>query len=116
MENNAFINNDFSGVDGRSAGGGLGTIVGEKTSGTFVGNTMAYNGASAGYRAGSELAAVRDDAGLLGGAARTADGLAGLDNVHALADFAEDGVLPVQPGGHNGGDEELGPVGVGAGV
>src|SRR5437588_10897459 len=39
------------------------------------------------------------------------------DHVHAVAHRAEDGVLTVQPGGRRGGDdEELGAVGIGAGV
>ena len=39
-----------------------------------------------------------------------------LDHVHAPADLAEDHVLPVQPLGLGGAEEELAPVGVGAGV
>lgn len=35
-----------------------------------------------------------------------------LDEVLALGDLTEDNVLAVQPGGNNGGDEELGSVGV----
>jgi len=38
------------------------------------------------------------------------------DQVHALEDFAEDGVLAIQPRGENSGNEELGPVGVLAGI
>ena len=63
-----------------------------------------------------ELTAVRNDNGLLGGTAAAAHGLAGGDDLHALNNLTENGVLAVKPGGHNGGDEELGPVGVGAGV
>src|SRR5215213_2479932 len=44
------------------------------------------------------------------------DGGDGVDHVHALDDLAEDGVLAVQPGGGDLGDEELGAVGVGPGV
>ena len=63
-----------------------------------------------------ELTAVGNDNGLLGGTAAAAHGLAGGDDLHALRHLTEDGVLAVKPGGHDGGDEELGPVGVGAGV
>jgi hypothetical protein len=44
------------------------------------------------------------------------DRLDGLDDVHASGDFAEDAVLAVKVGRVDGGDEELGAVGVGAGV
>src|ERR687897_1434057 len=44
------------------------------------------------------------------------DGGHGVDHLHALDDLAEDGVLAVEPGCRGLGDEELGPVGVGAGV
>lgn len=39
-----------------------------------------------------------------------------LDEVLALDDLAEDDVLAVEPRGDDGGDEELGSVGVGSGV
>ena len=39
-----------------------------------------------------------------------------LDEVLALNDLAEDDVLAVEPRGDDGGDEELGSVGVGSGV
>jgi len=41
-----------------------------------------------------------------------------LDNVQALSigDLAKDDVLAVQPGGDNGGDEELRTVGIGTGI
>lgn len=39
-----------------------------------------------------------------------ADKLDRLDHVHPLDDVAEDDVLPIQPGGHHGADEKLGPV------
>jgi hypothetical protein len=39
-----------------------------------------------------------------------------LDNVHAINDFAENNVLVVKEGSGDCGDEELGAVGVGAGV
>lgn len=55
----------------------------------------------------SELAAVGDDDGLLGGAAAAADGLDGLDDVLPLDDLAEDDVLAVEPWCHDGGQEEL---------
>ena len=53
--------------------------------------------------------------------ARTrAAGLDALDDGHrlgvAIGDFAEDDVPAVEPGGDDGGDEELAAVGVGAGV
>jgi hypothetical protein len=38
------------------------------------------------------------------------------DEVLSLGDFTEDDVLTVQPGGNDGGDEELGSVGVGSSV
>jgi hypothetical protein len=38
------------------------------------------------------------------------------DEVLALGDLTEDDVLAVQPRGNNGGDEELGSVGVGSSV
>jgi hypothetical protein len=58
------------------------------------------------------LLAVVDSAGLGAG------GLDGLDNLQAsiVSDLAEDDVAAVQPVGDDGGDEELGAVGVGAGV
>ena len=42
--------------------------------------------------------------------------LDGGDNLHAGEDLAKDDVAAVEPGGGDGGDEELGPVGVGPGV
>jgi len=39
-----------------------------------------------------------------------------VDDLEALEDLAEDNVLAVEPGGDGGGDEELGAVGVLAGV
>lgn len=39
-----------------------------------------------------------------------------LDDIHAVDDLAEDDVLVVEEGRRDGGDEELGAVGVGAGV
>lgn len=41
-----------------------------------------------------------------------ASGLKSLDNVHGLliSNLAEDDVLAIQPGGDDGGDEELGAV------
>ena len=41
-----------------------------------------------------------------------ASGLESLDNVHGLliSNLAEDDVLAIQPGGDDGGDEELGAV------
>jgi hypothetical protein len=38
------------------------------------------------------------------------------DEVLSLGDLTEDDVLTVQPGGNDGGDEELGSVGVGSSV
>lgn len=38
------------------------------------------------------------------------------DEVLSLGDLTEDDVLAVQPGGNDGGDEELGSVGVGSSV
>ena len=58
--------------------------------------------------------------GGLDGAAAGAAGLDGLDDALRLGvvvrDLAEDDVAAVEPRGHDGGDEELGAVGVGAGV
>lgn len=39
-----------------------------------------------------------------------------LDEVLALGDLTEDNVLAVQPRGNDGGDEELGSVGVGSSI
>lgn len=39
-----------------------------------------------------------------------------VDYVVAFDDLAEDDVAPVEPGGDGGRDEELGAVGIGAGV
>ena len=47
---------------------------------------------------------------------RGAHGLDGLDGVHALGHGTEHDVLAVEPGGLDGAEEELGAVGVGAGV
>lgn len=43
-----------------------------------------------------------------------AKGLNLLDNIHGLriGNLAEDNVLAIEPGGHNGGDEELGAVAI----
>jgi hypothetical protein len=51
-------------------------------------------------------------------AAAGASGLESLDDVQALvvSDLAEDDVATIEPRGDNGGDEELGAVGVGASV
>ena len=43
-------------------------------------------------------------------------GLHLLNNVHAVDHLAKDDVLVVEEGGRDGGDEELGAVGVGAGI
>ena len=51
-----------------------------------------------------------------GGAGLAADGLAGLDDLHALGDRAEDDVLAVEPVRLDGAQEELGAVGAGASV
>jgi hypothetical protein len=67
-----------------------------------------------------QLTAV-DDGGLLveldGTTARTSS-LKGLDDIKGLlvSDLTEDNVASVEPRGNDGGDEELGAVGVGAGV
>lgn len=53
---------------------------------------------------------------LLGGTARAAVALNLLDKVHAVLDLTEDDVSAVKPAGNDGGDEELGAVGVLAGV
>jgi hypothetical protein len=61
------------------------------------------------------LAGVDDCRGrlVLDGASVGASGLDRLDNllrVVTVSNFAEDDVLAVEPGGHDGGDEELGAV------
>jgi len=57
---------------------------------------------------------------VLDGAAAATAGLDALDDGHGVLvagrDAAEDDVAAVEPGGHDGGDEELGAVGVGAGI
>lgn len=63
------------------------------------------------------LLARADDGGLLAvldGTAGGATGLNGPDNLHGLivSDLAENDVAAVQPGGGDGGDEELGAVAV----
>lgn len=55
----------------------------------------------------ADLAAVSDDDRRAGLAARRADGLDRLNDVHALGDLAEHHVLAVQPGGDHGAQEEL---------
>ena len=49
-------------------------------------------------------------------AAAATDGFHRSYDVHTLGDFAEHDVLAVEPRGDDGGDEELGAVGVWAGV
>ena len=51
-----------------------------------------------------------------GGAGLAADGLAGLHDLHALGDRAEDDVLAVKPVGLDGAQEELRAVGAGASI
>ena len=64
-----------------------------------------------------ELAAISDDAGLERSVRGVgAGGLDGLNDVHALDDLAKDDVLAIEPAGDDGGDEELGAVGVGTAV
>ena len=67
------------------------------------------------------VATAVDDGGLDSGAEGAGGGTESLDlldNVHGLgiSDLAEDDVLAIEPRGDNGGDEELGAVGVGASV
>lgn len=62
-----------------------------------------------------------DDGGLLAitdGTAAGASSLKSLDDIEGLfvSDLAKDDVTVIKPRGLNGGDEELGTVGVGAGV
>merc|ERR1719273_1049919 len=64
----------------------------------------------------SALAAVCDDDLLAGLARLGAERLHLLDHIHACADLAEHHVLPVQPLGLGGAEEELASVGVGASV
>lgn len=63
-----------------------------------------------------QLAAVGDHHFPLARAVGRAEALDLAHDVHALHHGAEDHVLVVQPGGFDGADEELRPVGVGAGV
>lgn len=64
-----------------------------------------------------QLAALHDLDGVLGlVAGALGDVLDLVDNVVALEDLAEHDVLAIQPRGDGGGDEELGAVGVLAGV
>ena len=56
---------------------------------------------------------VRDDYWLRGSAGSRADGLHGLDDLHALHHGSEHGVLAVEVRGRHSGDEELTAVGVG---
>merc|ERR1719181_196141 len=63
-----------------------------------------------------EFATVGDEDFLGGGAAAAADAFNGFDNIHALADLAENGVAAIEPCGLDGADEELGAVGVRASV
>ena len=64
----------------------------------------------------AKLTAVSND-DLLGRFARLgAESFHLLHNIHAFNDIAEDDVSAIQPGGLDGGDEELGAVGVGASV
>ena len=58
----------------------------------------------------------RDHDGLGGGTRLAADRLNRLDNLHAPGDGAEHDVLAVEPVGLDSAEEELGAVGVGAGV
>ena len=62
------------------------------------------------------LPTVGDDDLLVGLARLGAEALDLLDDVHPLDDLTEDDVLAVQPLGLGGAQEELGAVGVGAGV
>lgn len=57
-----------------------------------------------------ELAAVSDDAGLVGAAGLGAALLESLDDVHALDDLAKDAVLAIEPWAWDSGDEELAAV------
>lgn len=64
----------------------------------------------------AELTAVRDDDGLLGGTALAANLLDSFDDILAFGDLTEDDVLAIQPFGVSSADEELGSIGVRAGV
>lgn len=63
-----------------------------------------------------ELAAVSDGDGLAGLPTLGAVRFNLLDKLNALGDSAKDDVPPVEPPGLDSRDEELAPVGVGAGV
>ena len=64
----------------------------------------------------AELSAVSNDDGLGGGSVSGPNLLDVLDDIHALGDLSEHDMSAVQPGGLHGADEELGAVGVLAGV
>ena len=60
-----------------------------------------------------ELSAVGDDARGSGGTLSGANRLKGIENVEAIGDSAENGVLAIEPVAGDEGHEELGAVGVG---
>ena len=63
-----------------------------------------------------ELSAVGDDARGSGGTLSGANRLKGIENVEAIGDSAENGVLAIEPVAGDEGHEELGAVGVGTGI
>jgi hypothetical protein len=69
------------------------------------------------FRGDIKLAALGNLDSLDGSVRRSSLGVLDLlDNLVALEDFTEDDVLAIEPRGDNGGDEELGAVGVATGV
>jgi hypothetical protein len=63
-----------------------------------------------------QLSAVRDDDFCRSGSISASLLLDFLDDIKTLFDFSEDDVLSIEPRARNGGDEELGSVGVGSSI
>ena len=64
----------------------------------------------------SRTTAVLDDDSRASASSLGANLLDGLNDVHTISDLSKDGVLSVEPRARDGGDEELGAVGVGSSV
>ena len=63
-----------------------------------------------------ELTAISDDAGSSGLTGARANAFESIEHLEATSDLAEHAVLAIEPGGLDEGHEELGAVGVGAGI
>ena len=61
VKNNLFKWNDWAGQMGLKASGGFGTVYSKTRSQEFIGNTLLYNGASAGVRPGSTSMLISDN-------------------------------------------------------